>query len=689
MEKITAAIQGKATINFTIITRLLIAAARIVLNVDDHAQFAQFVNGFVKHIKMIERNHGVEYVVKYAKAIQLHVTRYLSGHPLVVSSIRLGLTADGLPKVLGPFCLESIRSYHYGMIRMILSTVGFHRILLGTGELDASTIVNPPTWEPLGLQQVTEGVLGVLRAKYGGMTVQWTDPHLSTKSGPNGQALGTALIDYQCLPQSLKDAIVTLGGYHLKYYLSEMANLPEELKPPLPDVPLLRKVSVVKDRSMKNRVIAIFDYWSQTALMPVHKLFMDLLKDIHNDCTFEQGHERDLSIGMDHYSCFDLTAATDRFPLPLQEAVVGHLLGEEKANAWKHILVDYEFNTRGQEPIKYAAGQPMGAYSSWAVFAFTHHLVVQYAASLAGHVPWEFSRYALLGDDIVIYDPAVAIKYKEIMSILGVGISDPKTHQGNILNEFAKRVFINGVEVTPLPINAIIEDWNNPVSLGNLLLDLSKRGWFGVNSSTVPGHVVQAIVSVFTQEPRSISRLTRMTLEGLVVLRTARGDAETAIGHSYSQLVNNCPTTALRLPCVVPESFRMEITKVLVQEYMSLLAKAKQQCRTVMDRAIAKQVMFETELIDIASQSDYFVSLGLAQSLPWMLVMSNQNMEMERMYAQYMGKDVSEVPVEDIKTFLGAFRLSDPDRINSIRNAEVIKRQQSKVVSTIVRHISA
>lgn len=30
----------------------------------------------------------------------------------------------------------------------------------------------------------------------------------------------------------------------------------------------------------------------------------------------------------------------------------------------------------GDKVVKYSVGQPMGAYSSWAVFALSHHLVV-------------------------------------------------------------------------------------------------------------------------------------------------------------------------------------------------------------------------------------------------------------------------------------------------------------------------
>lgn len=80
----------------------------------------------------------------------------------------------------------------------------------------------------------------------------------------------------------------------------------------------------------------------------------------------------------------------------------------------------------------------MGAYSSWAVFALTHHIIVRVAALKCGKSPY-FEAYALLGDDIVIGDDDVAREYKAIMANLGVEISDSKSHVSPRYYEFAKR----------------------------------------------------------------------------------------------------------------------------------------------------------------------------------------------------------------------------------------------------------
>jgi hypothetical protein len=62
--------------------------------------------------------------------------------------------------------------------------------------------------------------------------------------------------------------------------------------------------------------------------------------------------------------------------------------------------------------VVFRTGQPLGYYGSWALFSLTHHFLVWLAADKANpHRTRPFHRYALLGDDIVIADKAVADEY--------------------------------------------------------------------------------------------------------------------------------------------------------------------------------------------------------------------------------------------------------------------------------------
>jgi hypothetical protein len=51
----------------------------------------------------------------------------------------------------------------------------------------------------------------------------------------------------------------------------------------------IRKVTGIQDREGKTRMVAILDYWSQTALRPLHDRLFGILRTIPQDMTFSQG----------------------------------------------------------------------------------------------------------------------------------------------------------------------------------------------------------------------------------------------------------------------------------------------------------------------------------------------------------------------------------------------------------------
>lgn len=98
---------------------------------------------------------------------------------------------------------------------------------------------------------------------------------------------------------------------------------------------------------------------------------------------------------------------------------MGAILGDPIADAWYEVLTKREFSYRDRSGIVYRAGQPMGALSSWPIFALSHHVVVQMAAKKArpSRTDW-FAKYIMIGDDIAIFDPRVAEAYREILEYL-------------------------------------------------------------------------------------------------------------------------------------------------------------------------------------------------------------------------------------------------------------------------------
>jgi hypothetical protein len=229
----------------------------------------------------------------------------------------------------------------------------------------------------------------------------------------------------------------------------------------------------VNDPEGKARIICIFDYWSQMALKEVHNYGFNLLRMIPQDRTFDQDPFAIKKEGP--YYSIDLTAATDRFPIRLQQMLFEQLSSEDVARAWSNILTSHEVWVPWENrSVKYATGQPMGAYSSWAIFALTHHLVVQYSASVMGET-MPFKDYMLLGDDIVIANKAVAQRYCETLHDLGVGISMNKTHGSHHTYEFAKRWVSHGIEISGIPLRGLIASYRKYHLLVPMIYSIVER----------------------------------------------------------------------------------------------------------------------------------------------------------------------------------------------------------------------
>lgn len=210
------------------------------------------------------------------------------------------------------------------------------------------------------------------------------------------------------------------------------------------------RLSVKMEPAGKVRVFAITDYWTQCALKPLHDFIFGILEVLPTDGTFDQHKPVKALLSKlpegEHLYSFDLSAATDRFPVVLQEVVIGAIFGWEYAYHWKNLLVAraYKAPLKGLVTYKYAVGQPMGALSSWAVFSLTHHALVQFAAYLSGHRGF-FTLYALLGDDVVIATDKVAAKYRRLCDLLGIEIGIAKSMiSGGKSCEFAKVVYVAG-----------------------------------------------------------------------------------------------------------------------------------------------------------------------------------------------------------------------------------------------------
>lgn len=70
-------------------------------------------------------------------------------------------------------------------------------------------------------------------------------------------------------------------------------------------------------------------------------------------------------------------------------------------------VFEVPFVKRALSQVSFVTGQPLGYYGNWPLFAFTHHVLVWWAAEQV-RPGILFDRYAILGNDVLITDPLVA-----------------------------------------------------------------------------------------------------------------------------------------------------------------------------------------------------------------------------------------------------------------------------------------
>lgn len=239
----------------------------------------------------------------------------------------------------------------------------------------------------------------------------------------------------------------------------------------------------------KIRVFAMVDCLTQALMQPLHEWLFKRLEKLSTDGTFNQSLplanlvKRMNDAGKTWIASYDLSAATDRLPVVLQEMILEQCTTTAYARHWRNLLVGRPYKlpkeakswNLGFSEVVYEVGQPMGALSSWAMLAVTHHAIVQLAASrVLGEYEkagW-FMDYAVLGDDVVIADKAVASEYLKLMALIGVEIGLAKSlvsSQGTF--EFAKRTYFKGVDVSMLSLAEMT------IALRNVsaLIELAKK----------------------------------------------------------------------------------------------------------------------------------------------------------------------------------------------------------------------
>lgn len=493
--------------------------------------YAKLNNSFLLFLNRLYKKGGIPMVVKYLKVSAVLVQQVCAGHvlpDLTPLGLRVSRDKTGLPRIIPSYQRKLIRQGNSRVIKYWLTLLSLYRDLHFSGVLKFSTITDPSK------ASSTSNSIGSLIKSF---TTLYCKDHKGLvelqkfalfpilKSGP--QAItnldGTPTDEHNTHPSSIirtfwilnntweglqiKDSLLkiisltnnqtleSLWARLVSYKLDKLISY--KLKDQMGFInefigngirikhKCLGKLSTKEEAAGKVRVFAMVDPFTQWALEPLHRNLFSILKKMETDGTFNQMKPISrIPWGSVPIYSFDLSAATDRLPISLQEDILSILYGKDFSGAWRALLVDRDYKTpkqsfldtwtfKGKMPfsVRYKVGQPMGALSSWAMLAITHHYIVHYSAWISGVVPigTKFSQYAVLGDDVVIWNSTVAEAYLKVMQDLGVEVGLAKSvlsPKGKGL-EFAKRTLVNGIDVSPIPFKEQISAHQSTYNIRN------------------------------------------------------------------------------------------------------------------------------------------------------------------------------------------------------------------------------
>jgi len=462
----------------------------------------------VKAILAILNKMGKVGCVKYLKVCSVCLQQCIGGH--VVHDVgelgmRISRTGTGIPRIIPVYHRELIRQGSVPIIRLYLTIFALYRIINIPAKVKIKSITDPfsgenaslidsdinnfiklfckPAFKGTSFQQKlisyakvfviwkkspgTSNVLGPNTFSSHPLTVLKTGILLHQKYNlithvrfwleytNNSVALKLLDITQKCVKIFDSETNPILKGIYknLKFLSFQMSKTP------------IGKLAFLHEPAGKMRVIAMVDPFTQWALYPLHKVILTIVRRYKMDGTYNQVLPLKYLTNSAALYSLDLSSATDRLPISLQVKILTALSGSsELAEAWSRLLVDRTYRHPSAYPlpsqeVRYAVGQPMGALSSWAMLALTHHFIVQSAAWRAGYNrSYLYTNYALLGDDLVLGDISVMKQYLHILRALGVECGLHKSvisHQGLSL-EFAKKTYFKGQDVSPVSLTEFI-----------------------------------------------------------------------------------------------------------------------------------------------------------------------------------------------------------------------------------------
>ncbi|QDW65415.1 putative RNA-dependent RNA polymerase [Rhizoctonia solani mitovirus 25] len=446
----------------------------------------------VNRISYVRRRNGPKGLTLYLKSAFVLYQQALGGQVLpdtaAIGKVRVSRNNRGIPRIIPAHLRQLCRMEDISTMKWISSILNIYRDIDFEGAPKLSTITNgyegevgavarlqpyikpflggflsfnktPLTklpglikWDGRRLFMIWKAAPGMLKQSFFGTSNYSTHPHNVLR----------AFISLYKRPETWSAFVFIAKAVNHRGVLALIKEFLDWQLDELPGAGAIGKLHAKKEPAGKVRLFAMADAPTQWVLYPLHELIMEHLRPIPQDGTFNQTAPLKYLVDCKELYSYDLTAATDRLPITLQIRILGVMFGGSFAEAWATLLVDRPYGfyqteySKYQGTYKYAVGQPMGAYSSWAMLALTHHFLVQTAAMRATVIregEW-FTQYAVLGDDLVIGDGAVAKEYLKLLKELGMPVNVFKSLvslNGSCM-EFAKRTIYKGKDISPIAL---------------------------------------------------------------------------------------------------------------------------------------------------------------------------------------------------------------------------------------------
>lgn len=499
------------------------------------------------------RYHGELFTAQYLKKLYSVAQRYTSGQSFEPMHLTKS-DKEGFPAVLEPFrnFLQGTANQRiaaltvlslYKLINSVNEVIDLDSIIVGEPVFDMPPIKEGNTffdkYASLNPTEINLKIASSFKHIVNDMfpTGSNTDRidrinnnstiHISSKNGPNGPALETAALDFIAIRNSkLFDRICRLAditkNLKLQEVIADFFNSPPTLLTNTQTY--TSRLSLKQESGGKNRIFAIGDYFTQSALKGFHTYLFSFLRTLVQDGTHNQNYVSQIAKEwsedeIDDVYSIDLSKATDRLPATILGDIVISIYNKAFANLWYLIMVDRDFKVPSQDSehtfVKYVVGQPMGIYSSWAMLATWHHVICRMCLHILDiPISKEKAQYLIIGDDVVMRGKRVAELYCYIVTtICGIEVSPTKGFspdtkvQGRCpfavsspmkSVEVAKRIFIDGIELSPVSPVLIRESMRFPHEFPNLFIELREKG------TIIPSYpLAVATLSNFCNQPRA------------------------------------------------------------------------------------------------------------------------------------------------------------------------------------------